>query len=186
MQYSKSRSITLCGLFAALIAIGAFIKIPVPGVPFTLQTAFTTLAGLLLGARLGGASAGLYMMLGVMGLPVFTQGGGPAYLLKPSFGYILGFVVGAYVTGWIAHKVANPSYKRLLAASFAGMGVVYLLGMVYFYAITRLYLGQPMGLGTLVMSCFVMVAPGDVVTCFAVAALARRLLPILRKGQFVS
>ena len=73
---TKTKSIIYCGLFTALIAVGAFIKIPVPVVPFTLQYLFTMLAGLLLGARLGSLSVFAYMVLGLAGLPIFTESGG--------------------------------------------------------------------------------------------------------------
>ena len=73
---SKTKSIVYCGLFTTLIAIGAFIKIPIPVVPFTLQYLFTMMAGLLLGSKLGAMSVALYMLLGLVGLPVFAEGGG--------------------------------------------------------------------------------------------------------------
>ena len=77
---TKTKSIIYCGLFTALIAVGAFIKIPVPVVPFTLQYLFTMLAGLLLGAHLGSLSVFAYMVLGLAGLPIFTEGGGLWYV----------------------------------------------------------------------------------------------------------
>lgn len=70
---SKTQSLTYCSLFTALIAAGAFIKIPVPVVPFTLQFLFTTLAGLLLGAKRGFISVAAYMVLGLAGLPIFLR-----------------------------------------------------------------------------------------------------------------
>ena len=91
MRNSKLRNQILCAIFTALIAIGAFIRIPVPVVPFTLQFLFTTLAGVLLGSRLGATSVILYIVLGLLGVPVFAEGGGPGYILKPSFGYLPGF-----------------------------------------------------------------------------------------------
>ena len=99
---TKTKSMVYCGLFTALIAVGAFIKVPVPVVPFTLQYLFTMLAGLLLGAKRGAIAVLAYMLLGLAGLPIFTEGGGLWYVLKPSFGYIIGFVLGTYVTGRIA------------------------------------------------------------------------------------
>lgn len=89
-QPLKTNQMILSALFTALISIGAFIKIPIPVVPFTLQFLFTMLAGLLLGGRLGTLSVLVYILLGLVGLPVFTEGGGLAYLLKPTFGYIIG------------------------------------------------------------------------------------------------
>ena len=88
---TKTRSLVYCALFTALIAVGAFIKIPIPVVPFTLQYLFTMLAGILLGSRLGSLSVLAYMILGLIGLPIFSEGGGIGYVFKPSFGYIIGF-----------------------------------------------------------------------------------------------
>ena len=71
---TKTKSMIYCGLFTALIAAGAFIKIPVPVVPFTLQYLFTMLAGLFLGSRRGMISVVAYMLLGLAGLPIFFGG----------------------------------------------------------------------------------------------------------------
>ena len=109
---TKTKSIIYCGLFTALIAVGAFIKIPVPVVPFTLQYLFTMLAGLLLGARRGSLSVFAYMVLGLAGLPIFTEGGGLWYVFKPSFGYIIGFCLGTYVTGRIAEHLKKKKIFR--------------------------------------------------------------------------
>lgn len=80
----KTTDMVLCAMFAALIAVGAFIRIPIPYVPFTLQLFFTTLAGLLLGPKLGAASSLVYMITGLIGIPIFTEGGGPGYILSPA------------------------------------------------------------------------------------------------------
>jgi biotin transport system substrate-specific component len=101
---SRTYKMMLVALFAALIAVGAFIRVPVPLVPFTMQTFFVVLAGMLLGKKLGGASALVYLAIGLIGIPVFTQGGGIGYVLKPSFGYLIGFVVAAFITGAIVRK----------------------------------------------------------------------------------
>ena len=90
-----TRDLILCALFTALSAIGAFIRIPVPLVPFTLQITFTTLAGLLLGSKKGAISVAVYVLMGLIGIPVFTQGGGFSYVLKPSFGFLVAFIIGA-------------------------------------------------------------------------------------------
>ena len=72
----RTKNLMYCSLFTALIAVGAFIKIPIPVVPFTLQFLFTTLAGLLLGSKMGAVSVIAYMVLGLVGLPIFSEGGG--------------------------------------------------------------------------------------------------------------
>ena len=122
MKKLTTKSLILCSLFASLIAVGAFIK-----VPFTLQVLFTTLAGLLLGPRLAAISVGIYLLVGLVGVPVFTQGGGPSYIFQPTFGYLIGFLFGTYVTGYIAHKSSKHSLKGLIYASLVGLAIVYIL-----------------------------------------------------------
>lgn len=183
MRQSKTRTITLCALMVALIAAGAFLRIPIPVVPFTLQFLFTMLAGLLLGGKLGFLSVMVYICMGLMGLPIFAEGGGPAYLLKPSFGYIIGFAIAAYVTGSIANQVSHPNYPRLLVANFIGLGIVYLFGMGYYYLLSNFYLGTPIGLWALFLYCFLLAVPGDILLCLLGAVLAKRLIPFIQKNR---
>lgn len=173
----------MCSLFTALISIGAFIKIPIPVVPFTLQFLFTMLAGLLLGGKLGAVSVLLYIILGLIGLPVFAEGGGLGYLIKPSFGYIIGFCIASLVTGTIANKVSAPPYRRLLIANFTGLGIVYTCGMAYYYIICNYVISTPIALWPLILYCFILAVPGDIVLCILSTILAKRLLPIIRKTQ---
>ena len=116
-----TRQLTMTALFVALIAVGAFIRVPLPNCPFTLQILFTTLAGIVLGSRLGAASVGIYIVLGLIGVPIFTSGGGPGYILQPTFGYLIGFMVGAYAVGRIAESMETLSFKRLLAGSILNL-----------------------------------------------------------------
>ncbi|MEF9939624.1 MAG: biotin transporter BioY [Clostridium sp.] len=181
MRRSKTNDLILCAIFSALIVVGAFIKIPVPIVPFTLQFLFTMLAGLLLGGKLGFTSVMVYIFMGLLGLPVFAEGGGLAYILKPSFGYIIGFAIASYVTGIISNQVSRPGYKRLFAANFIGLGIVYLFGMIYYYLISYFYLGTPIGLWPLFLYCFILAVPGDIVLCIIGAMIAKRTIPIIRR-----
>lgn len=183
MKIERTRNFILCTLFAALIAVGAFIRIPIPVVPFTLQLLFTMMAGLLLGGKLGAASVGLYIALGLLGLPVFAEGGGFAYILKPSFGYLIGFAAASYVTGCIANKRTSPGYRRLLIANFTGLFLVYLMGMVYYYLMSTFYLGTPIGLWPLFLYCFLLAVPGDLLLCILGAVLGKRLIPVLKKSR---
>ena len=94
---NKTHQLILMAFFTALIAIGAFIRIPVPVVPFTLQFLFTTMAGMLLGNKLGGASVLVYIALGLLGLPIFASGWGDGYY-PVYFGYdAKGEVCAVYV-----------------------------------------------------------------------------------------
>lgn len=181
MKKIRTLDICLCAMFAALSAIGAFIKIPIPVCPFTLQLTFTTLAGLLLGRRRGALSVAIYVIIGLLGVPVFTEGGGFGYVLKPTFGYLIGFIAGTYVTGAIAWGAEKPSYLRILIASVAGVVVDYLFGMVYMYVICNYVVAAPIGLGTAFMTCFVLLLPKDIVLAAITSLIAKRLVPIFRK-----
>ena len=171
-------------LFTALIAVGAFIKIPIPLIPFTLQTFFVTLAGMMLGKKGGAVSAFLYMALGLIGLPIFTQGGGFSYVFKPTFGYIIGFIFGAFVTGLIVEKSKSRSYKVFLGAAFAGLFVLYIFGVTYFYIIMNLYLKTPTSVGYVLLYGFLVTIPGDTVMTFLGALIAKRLMPVVEKYRF--
>ena len=175
MKHMKTRELVLCALFVALITAGTFVRIPVGTDVYTLQFLFTLLAGLLLGARLGALAVVVYILLGLAGVPVFASGGGPSYVLQPTFGYLIGFIGGAWLTGYIAHQSAMPSLQRLLAADFAGLIIVYACGMVYLALINNVYLGTPISLWTLFVYCFVLPIPGDIFLCIVAAFLARRI-----------
>lgn len=176
-----TQEMTLCALFTVLTAAGAFIKIPVPVVPFTLQFLFTMLAGLLLGSRLGALSVLVYALLGLAGLPIFAEGGGIWYLLKPSFGYIIGFIAGTWVTGRMTEQCTRLTFGRILTANFAGLAIVYGMGMVYYYIICNFVIHTPIGLWPLFLYCFLLAVPGDICLCFLAAWLAERLRPGIRR-----
>ena len=177
----SARQITMTALFVALVAVGAFIKIPIPYLPFTLQLLFTTLAGLILGSRLGGMSVIMYLILGLAGVPIFTEGGGLMYVVKPTFGYLLGFAIGAFVAGRMVETSVTLTFKRLLAASFVNLAIVYGVGMIYLYEIKDLYLAKPIGLETLFIYCFALPVIPDIFLCILAAFIAKRLLPILKR-----
>lgn len=179
----KIKDIIFTAMFTALIAVGAFIKIPVPVCPFTMQVFFSTLAGLFLGSKKGALSVLCYIVLGLMGIPVFASGGGPGYIFQPTFGYLLGFLAGTYVTGLIAYKSEKPTFKRLLAAGLAGLAIIYGLGMIYYYLIMTFYVGTGIALGTLFLYCFLMTIPGDIVSCILAAVIGKRLIPLFKKDM---
>lgn len=140
-------SLVYCGMFAALMMIGANITTFVPflvvgGVPITLQTFFAVLAGLILGSRLGAISMTVYMAVGLAGAPVFSkfQGGFGAILL-PTFGFIVSFILVAYIAGKIVEK--NGSLRSYVIAALVAMSVNYLFGTNWMYAAYKLWAAAP-------------------------------------------
>ena len=120
MKNIKTRDLIYCALFAALTAIGAFLHFQLFRATITLQFFFTAMAGLLLGAKLGALSQLLYVVLGLVGVPIFAAGGGFGYVFNPTFGFLLGLIPTAWVIGKIAEKGplrAAPSACVLLQVS---------------------------------------------------------------------
>lgn len=179
----NTKDMIVCSIFATFIAIGAFIKIPVPYVPFTMQLMFTTLAGILLGSNLGAISVGVYLAIGLIGIPVFTKGGGIGYIFQPTFGYLIGFMIGAYVTGKIVEKYEKPTFMNILFAGLAGLSIVYIAGVPYFYFISNLVINNPIGAKAIMMYGLIMCLPGDIFTCIVCALVGKKLVPIIRKER---
>ncbi len=174
-QYVNVKPMIYAALFAALTAIGAFIRIPLPlsPVPITLQVFFVLLAGLVLGARWGGTSMVVYVMLGVIGLPVFSGGSsGLGILLGPTGGYIIGFVAGAFVTGLIYNKV-NDSKTATICAMIGGLAVIYLLGVMQLSFVANMTLQQAVAVGILPFLI------GDAIKIVAALIVADRIRPLL-------
>ena len=117
----RTADIVYCGMFASLMAVGAFIKIMIPigvwEVTFSLQFFFALLAGFLLGSRRGLAAVGCYLLIGLAGVPVFAHGGGLMYLMKPTFGFLIGFAAAAFVAGKIAETMPGSGFVKLLFAA---------------------------------------------------------------------
>lgn len=117
---------------ALLTALGAQVQLPIGPVPFTLQVVFVLLSGLVLGGKLGAASQIEYLALGLAGAPVFAQGkSGLFALLGPTGGYLVGFVLAAYVAGSLAEPVVGSRRIRFFIAGLAGTAGIYLCGALW-------------------------------------------------------
>ncbi|WP_285769057.1 biotin transporter BioY [Peribacillus sp. SI8-4] len=177
----KARSISYVAFFTALTAVGAAIKIPVPYIPFTLQILAVYLAGALLGPRLGSLSIVCYVGIGLLGVPVFAEGGGLGYLFKPTFGYLLGYILGAYVNGWLICRFDLSSIRSIFVANAATLLTVYLFGCIWLYGAMKWFADAPLSLGQTVLYGFIIPAPGDVLLCMLCAIIIQRVRPRLSK-----
>ena len=171
----KVRQLTFAALFAALTAAAAFLRIPLGPVAVTPQFLITAMAGVILGAKWGAVSQGLYVALGLVGLPLFTMGGGFGYVLQPTFGFLLGLIAAAAVIGGIAKGRAAP--RRILLAALAGLAVLYLIALPYMALIYSAYLHQNIPFGKLMMLGCLPFLPFDAAKILLTAALC----PILQK-----
>lgn len=180
----NARELAMCGLFAALIAVGAFIKITIPVQPFpmhfTMQWFFVLLAGFLLRPRLACASVCTYLAVGLVGIPVFAAGGGPAYLIRPTFGFLLGFAGAAWVIGKVTELMHPVKLRQLLVPAVCGLAVYYLSGMIYFYLISNFVISMPVGWKVVLINCCLLTIVQDFILCVLAAAVAAQLRPVLR------
>jgi len=166
---SRTRNIVLISLTVALTTAGAYLRIPVGPVPISLQTLFVLLAGALLGPWLGALSMVSYIILGLIGLPLFTGGGGPQYIISPTFGFLLSFPVSAMVVGLLLRSspgVESRSMGRKLLAMALGTGVVYLIGVPWLGLNLLLVQGKTVGAQALLMMGMVPFLPGDLLKIF--------------------
>lgn len=123
--------IILTALFSALIAAGAFIRIPLPPVPITLQTLFALIAGLILPLPLAISSLAIYLLLGLAGLPVFTAGGGFAAFSGPTGGYLAGLVPAVLIEGLMLKVFRKKSLVLYLLAALLATVSIYIPGLFW-------------------------------------------------------
>jgi biotin transport system substrate-specific component len=167
-------ALALIPLCAALTAAGAFIRVPLWPVPITLQTFFVLLSGILLGPRAGALSQLVYLLVGLMGIPVFSGGGGLAYVMKPSFGYLVGFLLAPVGVGY-ALQGKMLGFKTVLVASLFGTLIIYLIGIPYLAVYMRYVIKKPDAMSLAIKMGFLVFLPGDTVKCLLLAFIVPRL-----------
>ena len=178
----KTKELTTCALFAALIAVGAFIKIDIPlpmyTMHFTLQWFFVLMAGFLLGAKLASLSVIVYLCIGLVGVPLFAAGGGPTYILRPGLGFLLGFVLAAFLIGAITEKLKKTNAFTLILPASVGQVAYYTVGAIYFYCMKNFYAATPVSWGIVIEDyCLITVAP-DFILCVSAAVFSAKLRPV--------
>ncbi len=169
--------ITKVGLFTAFAIVTAMLlRFGSDLVPFSLLPFVAILAGAVLGKKLGATSMWLYVLLGLIGLPVFASPpfGGFGYLLNPTFGFLLGFILGAFIVGLFLERLPH-TYFNYLVASVAGILVIYLIGIPYLALILHFYLGQTVTLNGILAIGFYPFILMDLVKAFVCSVLAYQL-----------
>lgn len=172
---SPTRTLTRTALMAALMAISAFIRIPLGPIPLTLQSPLVLIAGYCLGPRQGALAMVLYIAVGLLGLPVFSSGGGPAYVLSPTFGYLLGFVAAAIMAGFAAHINRRDSVTAAYLLMLASLSGIYLPGLLWLMVAMRWIAEVPPDVMTLLRTGLFIPLIGDLVTTIPAAVIGIRL-----------
>ncbi len=191
MGMSRTRSTVYAGMFVALMAVGAFIKIMLPVGPFmvtfSLQFLFALLAGMFLGAKIGFLSVLSYLIVGLIGVPVFAHGGGIGYVLKPTFGFLIGFAAAALLTGFVVQKTNSRKFIPLLVAAFVGELSYYFCGLAYYYLMFNFLLPDTGGIGfvELMSVWFLSTVLPDFGLCVLASLIASRLLPKFKEMNLI-
>ena len=168
---TRNVKLATASLMAALTAVSAYIILPIGPVPITMQTCFVLISGAVLGSRWGAGSQIVYVCLGLAGMPVFAGGmSGPGIVLSPTFGYLTGFVLGAFLTGWYVERFTRNSISHLTAGMLIGQAAIFVCGLFYLYAYLNLYAGvETTWLATLTVGLFPFIPLGLVKIALAVS-----------------
>lgn len=185
----KTLQSVFVSLFAALICAGCFISIPLPGlVPITLQNMFAVMAGTIMGSVQGAGAVGLFLILGCIGVPVFSgMHGGIGVLTGPTGGFLIGYFLGALAAGLILGKPTlkedrkNPVFvAKVCLATVFGFVLNYLPGIPWFLSVMT-NRGKDMALGTALKACLIPFIPGDVIKIVVTVILTLALRPVIAR-----
>ncbi len=171
MTKMRIRTTVLSAVFTALIAASAFFTIPVGPIPIVLTTMFILLSGMLGGAKIGFSAVATYLILGIIGLPVFAGGtGGIAKLIGPTGGFLVGYLLAAPLAGLIYNPGPDSSRTRkiILAVLAALVGGITL----YIPGIPWLKQSLSMDWPAALQAGLIPFIPGDLIKCAAAAVLA--------------
>ncbi|MFN3678555.1 biotin transporter BioY [Thermosynechococcus sp.] len=162
-----------------LVLPSSWAAVPVYALPVSYQVAAVLLVGCMGGRQAAALSQMAYLILGLSGFQVFSQGGGLDYWREPTFGYLLGFVPGAWVCGWLAFRPQRQvSLEWLALSSLAGLALIHGCGVLYLGGLALAgQLSQP--LGELLEQYSLFALPGQLVIVCVVATVARVLRWIL-------
>lgn len=163
----STKELVLIALFAAVIAISAWVAVPA-AIPFTMQTFAVFFAVGTLGTRCGGAAVFVYILIGCTGFPVFAGPiGGIGALFSPNGGFILSFLPASLVCGLLSDRAKG--FRRTALSMAAGLTVCYIIGSAYFAAISGL------DAKSVIISCIIPYVIPDTVKILLAAALSQRI-----------
>ncbi|MGI5949426.1 biotin transporter BioY [Peptoniphilus sp.] len=170
----KTKDLTKMALFVALIAVGAFISIPIGPVPFSLQNFFVFMAGLLLTPVQAFLTVLVYVLLGLIGIPIFAGfTGGFQYVFSPTFGFLISFIIGAYVISKLAYK--EEKFGKIMAVLILAEVIFYAIALPYFYLIMKNVNGNPMALNKIMSMAMIPFIIPDIAKAVVAALIAPRI-----------
>lgn len=177
MKQLSTRDLVQIALFTAMLSMGSVFALPIGPVPVTLQVFFFLLIPSLLGAVKGVTTIALYMLLGLIGMPVFAGGsGGLQSLFSPAFGYIIGALFVAMFLGKAVEKERH--FLNMTGVMVMGILILYLFGMTYQYFIMNTVLGTPITWSAVLITNITTFFPIDIVKALAASTAYNRIRAI--------
>ena len=174
-------------LCLTLIIIGARIQIPLPYFDYyTLQFTFILLTAVLLPIRYAVSVMAAYIILGLIGVPVFAAGGGLGYILRPSFGYLIGFLATIAAISTIYNHKPLKARKYFFLLNLLGIVITYLFGLGYKAAIINIYLNQALPLWTIITGAFAFDIPADAIMIALLSMVEPRILKAISLNTSLS
>lgn len=197
MKNKIALNISFIALFAAIICVGCFIRIPIGVIPIVLQNVLCVLCGVLLGGLLAGASTALFLLAGLIGLPVYSGGSsGLAVWLGPTGGFLPGYLLGAVLAGFIAGKPSVNQKKitlvtaiRVSLAIIAGMVILYIPGVIrfsYWATAAGKVPAEKTAFAYTMAACVIPYIPGDILKTVIAIPVALKLRPVLAQYLYES
>ena len=197
MKNKSVLKISFIALFAAIICVGCFIRIPLGVIPIVLQNVLCILCAVLLGGVFGGAPAALFLLAGLIGLPVYSGGtGGLAVWLGPTGGFLPGYLLGAITAGFIAGKPDVGEKKltagvviRVSVAVVAGLVILYIPGVIrfsYWATAAGKVPVEKTALAYTMAACVIPYIPGDILKAVIAIPVALKLRPVLAQYLYES
>lgn len=172
----KTADLTRVALLLALLIISSQFAIPIGPVAISLQTLIVLIIGLVLPTGQAVLTTTLYLLVGLIGLPIFTQAmGGPYSVFLPSFGFILSFIPAVWVMSKICSINSKSKNKKYILAILVGNLIIYLIGISYMSFILIFYLGSEMNLWGILSIGMLPFIPGDIVKSIVAMSISKRI-----------
>ena len=170
------KDIILIISFTMAMIISSYIKVPLFPVPFTMQTFVVVLSSFVIANRKACIPQIIYLLYGFTGAMVFSNGGGILYVFSPTFGYILGFVVMAYVISYMIEKCnnVNMTLKRLIAIGSIGVIIQLSIGTSYLYVVSNTILDTNISIIDTVIKGSIIFLPYDILKVILAGIIAKQ------------
>ena len=189
-MYTNRRDITMMAMMMALLIITAKLVIPLPLFDYlSLQIITIYLIYPLLGTKYGLIVTFSYLILGLIGLPIFASGGGIFYIFKPSFGFLLSFATFPLIQAALSKLFWRKKWfplKKILIINYSGLLYLYLIGLLYKWLILFFYLKETNVLYSVLAVSTLIDLSCDILLVFVASLLTYKLLPLIHKHKLAN